>query len=326
MRTAMVILATALVIALLLVAGKFFVSSDSFGLTNPSWDGISSLALNDRTMPIYDFGQLRQAGPGDTLLIVGPSTAYSAQEASDVSYFMLNGGRTIVMDDYGTGDTLLRYLNSPVNITHVPLCQDIDYYRSPALPVIKDVANDSITSNISELTFNHAVPLQMSGDAVPLASTSTRAWLDLNDNSTLDGNETFGSYTLVAQAGYGKGELIVAGDADLLINGMLRKGDNGRLLDNIMDGGHVYLDAGHGQQVPPLAGLYFLVKYNTIVQVVCVIVILAIAYASVRWRLPRKERKKDSDGQADSRRSLIAAMRAGMPLSERDIKVINKKL
>ncbi len=326
MRKAMVLLSAVFVLALLLVAGKLLVSGDSFSLTNPSWDGISSVALGDRAVPLYGFGQLRQAGPGDTLLIIGPSINFTAQDAADVSYFMLGGGRAIVMDDYGTADTLLESLDSPIEIRQVPLCQDVDYYRSPSLPIVSGIVLHNVTDNVETLAFNHPVPLQLSGNAMPLADTSSKAWLDTDDNSTIDGNETFGSYTVMAQADYGKGELIVAGDADLLVNGMLHKGDNGVLLGNIMKGGTVYVDAGHGQQVPPLASLYFLIKFSIVAQAICVIVITAAAGACIAWFRPRGKKKGRESGRQDDRRSLIAAMKAEMPLSERDIKVLNKKL
>ena len=326
MRKAMLLLSAIFVLALLLVAGKLLVSGDSFGLTNPSWDGISSVALSHNAAPLYGFGQLRQAGPDDTLLIIGPSASYTGQDAADVSDFMLDGGRTIVMDDYGTADTLLESLGSPIEIRHVPLCQDVDYYRSPSLPIVSGIAYHGITDSVNTLALNHPVPLQLSGDARPLAGTSPKAWLDTDDNSTIDGNETFGSYTVMAQADYGKGELIVAGDADLLVNGMLRKGDNGVLLGNIMKNGTVYVDTGHGQQVPPLASLYFLIKFNIFAQAVCVMAIMAAAGACIVWGRPRVKKEQKESGEHDTRRSLIAAMKAEMPLSERDIKVLNKKL
>jgi hypothetical protein len=326
MRKAMLLLSAVFVIALLLVAGKFLVSGESFGMTNPSWDGISSVGTGDRTTPLYGFSQLRQSSPGDTLLIIGPSVNYTARDAADVSYFMLNGGRAIVMDDYGTAGTLLESLDSPIEIMQVPICQDVDYYRSPSLPIVSGIAYHNITDNVDTLAFNHPVPLQLSRDALPLASTSSKAWLDTDDNSTIDGNETFGSYTLVARADYGKGELIVAGDADLLVNGMLRKGDNGVLLGNIMNGGAVYVDTGHGQHVPPLASLYYLIKLNVVVQVFCVMAIMAIVFACALWSRPRGKKAEKENDRVDTRRSLIAAMKAEMPLSERDIKVLNKKL
>lgn len=323
---AMPLLAAAVALAVLLVAARLLIAGDSFGLTNPSWDGISAVATGDRAVPLYGFSQLRQAAPGDTLLIVGPSAAYTAEDTAAVAGFMTNGGRAIVLDDYGTADTLLEGLHAPIAIEHVPLCQDVDYYRSPSLPVVKSIAGHSLTDNVSALAFNHPVPLRLSGDAAPLASTSSRAWLDTDDNSTIDGNETFGAFTVMARAGYGRGELIVAGDADLLVNGMLGKGDNGVLLGHIMESGTVYVDAGHGQQVPPLARVYYLIKYSIAAQVLCVLAILAAAGACIAWHRPGRKKAPETNDRSEARRSLLAAMKARLPLSERDINVLNKKL
>jgi hypothetical protein len=326
MRPSTLVLAAASLIMLALVAGTLLLSNASFSLGNPQWDGISSVAMNGRTAPVSDFGQLRQASAGDTLLIIGPSAGYTEQDARDVASFLLNGGRAIVMDDYGTANTLLENLSSPVRIYPVPLCQDVDYYHSPALPLVRGITYGDITDSVEVLAFNHAVPLNLSGDALPLAATSSRGWMDANDNGALDDNEIFGSYTLVARAGYGNGELIVAGDADLLTNGLLKKGDNGVMLGNILAGGTVFVDTGHGQQVPPLASLYYVVKNDVLVQALCVFAILAAAGACVLIGRHRARKPEGEDNRPDARRSLLAAMKEKLPLSERDIKVLNKKL
>jgi hypothetical protein len=325
-RTSTLVLAVACVVVLTLVAGTLLLSNVSFSLGNPRWDGISSVALNGRTVPIGDFGQLPQEAAGDTLLIIGPSAGYSEQDARDVASFLLNGGRALVMDDYGTANTLLDNISSPIRISPVPLCQDVDFYRSPALPLVGGIVCDRITGNVSVLAFNHPVPLNLSGDALPLAATSSKGWLDGNDNATMDDNETFGSYTLVARAGYGNGELIVAGDADLITNGLLKKGDNSVLLGNIMGSGTVFVDTGHGQQVPPLASLYYILKNDLPAQALCVFAILAAAGACALLGRRRARKPQGEDNRSDARRSLIAAMKEKLPLSERDIKVLNKKL
>jgi hypothetical protein len=326
MKASTLVLAVAGVIMLALVAGTLLLSSASFSLGNPQWDGISSVALSGRAAPVSDFGQLRQAAAGDTLLIIGPSAGYTEQDARDISSFLLNGGRAMVMDDYGTANTLLDNISSPIRLCPVPLCQDLDYYRSPALPLVRGIACDDITDNVGVLAFNHPVPLNLSGDAWPLAATSSRGWLDENDNGTLDDNETFGSYTLVARASYGNGELIVAGDADLLTNGLLKKGDNGVLLGNLLKSGTVFVDTGHGQQVPPLASLYYVVKNDLLVQALIVIMILAAAGACALLGRHRGRKAESADNRPDARRSLFAVMKEKLPLSERDIKVLNKKL
>jgi hypothetical protein len=231
-----------------------------------------------------------------------------------------------VTDDYGTAGTLLANLSPPISLCPAPLCQDGDYYRSPALPLVKGIASEAITRDVGVLAFNHPVPLNPTGDAQPLAVTSSRGWLDGNDNAALDGDEAFGNYTLVARASYGSGELIVAGDADLLTNGLMKKGDNGVLLRNIMESGTVFVDTGHGQQVPPLTGLYFAPRRDIVVQALCVIAIMVLAGACIFLGKRRGSKAESEDNPSDSKRSLLAAMKEKLPLSERDIKVLNKRL
>jgi hypothetical protein len=316
-------LLAAAALAVLLVAGSFFLSAETLSPANPSWDGISSLGLGAR--PLYDFSEL-QPGSGGTLVIVGPSVNYTAGEAGLVSGFMLRGGRVVVMDDYGTANSLLRAMGSPVEIGRVPLCQDMDYYRRPALPVIEDIVDGGVTAGVRSLALNHPVALATSGDARALARTSGLGWLDPDDDGRIDGNETFGAYPVIAHYSYGNGELVVAGDADLLINGMLDRGDNGVLLSNILAGEPVYLDVAHGQRLPPLAGLYYTVKYNIGAQIICALAIVGAGCAfAARARLLKGRGKDESTQEADSRRPLLATMRK-LPLSKREIEELDKKL
>jgi hypothetical protein len=330
MKRATLILAAAIIVVLILVAGKLLLSDLSFSPANPGWDGISAVAMANGVIPLYSFDQLQHAGMGDTLLVIGPSVKYTEEETRQTSDFLLSGGQAIVMDDYGTGGSLLESLGSPILLEHTPLCQDGDYYLSYSLPLARKVANDSILANVNVLAFNHPVALQTSENSTERVRTSSLGWMDYNDNGRFDGNETFDSYAVMASASYGKGKLVVAGDADLLINRMLEVGDNRVLLDNIKDSGTVYLDIGHGQQVPPLASLYYIIKYNAIAQIICAIIIFVIGMASIAWGRARKkeapEEAGDGPGPLSSKRSLVAAMRERLPLTARDIQVLNKKL
>lgn len=324
MRTGTKILLVAAVLALLLIAGKLFLSEASFSPANPAWDGVSSV-MTDSVKPLYGFDQLPPDGLYNTLLIVGPSINYTSDDAWQVQLFLQRGGRVIVLDDFGTADGLLRSISSPIAIEHSPVCQDIDFYKKATFPVVSHVENSSLTANVSQLVFNHPALLQVSGDATLLARTTTMGWLDLNDNGILDGDEKFGSYPLVARAPRGAGELFVAADADLAINSMQDMGADRLLIGNILQSGTVYLDVAHGQQVPPLAWLYYTIKYNVAVQILFALLTFIAGYAYLmRGRIFR--RREPEESRPDTRGMLIASMKARLPISDREIKEINKKL
>lgn len=324
MRTGTKIILGAAVLALVLIAGKFFLSEASFSPANPSWDGTSSM-MTAATRPLYGFDGLPPGDSGSTLLIVGPTVNYTSADASRVRAFLQQGGRVVVLDDFGTANDLLRGISAPIAVQQTALCQDLDYYKKPSFPIVRDVKNSSLTVNVGELVFNHPAPLQVAAGGEVLASTTIMGWLDVDGKGSVTGNVKFGSFPLIARADYGAGELFVAGDADLAINAMQDQGDDGVLMDNVRRSGMLYLDVGHGQQVPPLAWLYYTIKYNIVAQILFALLVFILGYAYVaRGRIFRRQEQEEP--QADRRGALIASMKARLPLSDREIEEIKKKL
>jgi hypothetical protein len=200
-----------------------------------------------------------------------------------VAKFLEGGGNVVVMDDFGKASSLLEAINSPITIYQVPLAEYENYHTNHSLPIIKKFNPAAETANVSQLVLNHPVPVNVSGAAYVLASTSNRAWLDANDNGILDGKEVMGTYDVAAITMYGNGRLIVVGDPDLSINSMLDKGDNRAFLSNILKG-NVLLDVSHGRGLTPLGTVYYEVKYDPIVQLLIVVLLFAICYVFVSRR------------------------------------------
>ncbi len=257
MRTGTMIILGVAVLALVLIAGKLFLSESSFSPANPFWDGASGVMTAD-TRPLYGFDGLPSGDSRSTLLIVGPTVNYTADDAARVRAFLQEGGRVVVLDDFGTADSLLRNIDSPITILPAALCQDLDYYKKPSFP-------DRPRSEEQQPDRKRGpAGLQPPGGrwrspTMRKCWRAARPWAGSTSTATAlsTGRRHFGSYPLIARAAYGAGELFVAGDADLAINAMQDQGDDGVLTGNILGPGTLYLDVGHGQQVPPLASLYF---------------------------------------------------------------------
>jgi hypothetical protein len=250
---------------------------------------------------------------------------YGREEIRQLSDFLKNGGQAIVMDDFGTAGDLLQNMSSPILINRTPLCQDGDYYMTYSFPLARKVASDPLLDGVDVLAFNHPVMLRVTGNATELVRTSDLGWLDNNNYpGTFEGNETYGAFALVASARYGKGELFVAGDADLLINGMLAMGDNRNLLDNIMGGGTVYLDVSHGQQMTLLASLYYIIKHDAIVQLICALIIFIAGLSSIAWGRADKKRKGEDTGTG-AKRSPAGAKEYRQPVTGRDTSTLNER-
>lgn len=322
--TAVVVVSTAVILVLL--AGQLYISSHDLGLSNPYWNGLSH--YSNEVRPIYDMNKLSSVGPGGVLLILGPQANFTVEDCSAIASFMERGGEVVVMDDYGSGNSLLQGINAPIRLCQVPLCQDGDFYRRPSFPVIKDIVRSGIMHNVSSLVFDHPVSLNLTGNASAIASTSQLGWLDYNDDDLIDYNESTGSYPLAAQAGYGNGELIVIGDPDLLINGMLDQGDNQQLAVNLLQSGTIYADVSGGQTMPPLAQAYYTVKYSLPAQVLCMLAIFLLAYIYYRRNeimhifYKAEERHEEP---TDIKAAIIEQMKK-TPLKKEQIEELKKKL
>ena len=324
-KSVLLIVAVALAF-LMLLAGRFYFTQQDFGLSNPYWNGL--FQIGSETRPVYDIGALSGIGPGATFLVISPQSDYTEPEASAISSFLRRGGHVVVMDDYGDSNSLLLAIGSPVTLDQVPLCQNVDYYQVPSFPVIKNINNSSLMENVSSLVFDHPVSLNVTGDADIIASTSDRGWLDYNDNGMIDKAEHTGRYPVAAEIGYGSGMLTVIGDPDLLINSMQDQGDNKVLASNILASGTVYVDMAHGQAMPPIAQAYYLIKYDLIAQLLCVLAILLIAYVYYRRndvaRLLHK-REESRVEPVDAKAVIIESMKK-TPLSNDQIEEFKRKL
>ncbi len=260
-KTTLLITAVAVILVLLFL-GRMYFSEADFNLENPSWNGVSGLSAK----PLYDFSDLSGAGVSDTLLIMSPQQNYTAAESDKITTFMRNGGKVVVMDDFGQGNSLLRSINSPITFNTVPLCEYDNYYINHSFPIVKNFNPSRETLNVSQLVFNHPVSLNLSGDAYPLAMTANTAWLDVNGNSELDGNERMSTYTVAARADYGNGELLVVGDPDIFINSMVDQGDNKVFMSDVLTG-NVWVDVSHGRGLTTAGAVYYALKYDVQAQI-----------------------------------------------------------
>jgi Domain of unknown function (DUF4350) len=315
-RSTLIVIVVAVVVVLALAA-RFYISEADFNMENPSWNGLNHLT-GVSMKPLYDTSALAGLGTVHTLLVVSPTREYTAQESSQVASFLQSGGRVVVLDDFGKADSLLRAIGSPITVYGVPLCDYENYHVNHSLPVVNSFNPAVETANVSELVLNHPASLNVSGGGYVLARTSSKAWLDYNDNSRLDGEEKMGIYTVAARASLGGGELIVVSDPDIGINGMVELGDNSAFLSGILQG-DVLLDVAHGRDLTPLGHLYYALKYEPAVQAFLVLLLLGVCYLFVR--------RKDVVGLIRGREpeeEPQPIVLAG-PIQEKDIKGTSKR-
>jgi len=331
MKRNTLIIVTIVALVTLVVAGRFYFSEASYSATNPFWDSLGMATSIYGTYNLYSLQELSGAGEGSTLLVIGPTKDYTPGEASLILDYLNRGGRVVVMDDYGTANTLLKGLNSPVLLNQTPLCQSSNYYENPSFPVISNISGIPETRNVKELVLNHPVSLNLTGPALVVANTSQLGWLDIVDNGyvDVDENEKFNEYTVIASMNYDRGELLIIGDPDIITNGMLDKGDNRIFIDNILSEGAVYVDMSHGHEMPPLAQILYVIRTDLIAQIVCTLLILIGGYACYRRTdiigLLNRFRAGEEE-YMDEKESMISYMESKFLLSEHEISEMNKKL
>ena len=304
MKKSTLLVISVCLLAIAILAARFFLSEDDFSMTNFSWNGLSALTNEVGARPLYNISDLSDKGSGDILLIIGPTSNYTYDESVQVLSFLRRGGTVVAMDDFGSSNSLLQAISSPISIYSAPLCDYESYYVNMTFPAISDISEASFTRNVSSLVLNHPAVLNITGDARAVASTSRYAWLDFNHDSMLDDGERMGTYPVAAICDYGNGRLIVFSDADLFINGMLDKGDNHALLRQLL-AGNVWLDVSHGHGTTPLGSIYFMLRYDVSAQlsVLAIIVMLTLA-AIFKGQIRRMIKHLTNYGSFNKRKGL----------------------
>jgi hypothetical protein len=137
----------------------------------------------------------------DALVLVHPTRDLDADE---LTVFMRAGGRVVLLDDYGTGDSLLAHFG----VRRVPLPQHpAAMLRSnPAFALAEAVGGHRAVQDVSRVATNHATGLSDRGLA-PLLVVRGQDEPDV----------------LLGVAGVvGRGRLLAVGDASVAMNSMLR--------------------------------------------------------------------------------------------------------
>ena len=272
-KTTLVIVIVAIILVIVFAYRMYFSIAD-FSIENTAWNGLSNLSVVN-IQPLYATSDLSGVSAWNTtLLIINPTRNYTTAESASVTSFLSDGGKVVVMDDFGKADSLLDDIDSPITIYQVPLCDYEDYYINHSFPIIENITPSPEMANVSELVLDYPASLNVSGSAFILARTSDEGLLDFNDDGFYNGVETMSTYPVVAKANYGNGQLLVVSDPDICINGMLDIGNNSAFMDNILKG-NVLLDVSHGRGLTPMGFVYYELKYDVTAQAVLIILLIS---------------------------------------------------
>ncbi|MEJ5292198.1 MAG: DUF4350 domain-containing protein [Candidatus Methanosuratincola sp.] len=197
-------------------------SVDDFSLDNPYWNGMSSAAsalrLSDRSGARPD--------PSWALIIAGPDVQFDADRVSELRSFLEDGGCLLLLDDFGTGNSLLEGLGVGVRINGSVLADPLFMHKSQRLPRASPAGG---TSGQGDIFLDYASVLEVGGgshggEVSVLYESSPFSYLDVDTDGRRGPDEPTGPFPVAAEVVYGKGKLVVVSDSSLLINSVLEIG------------------------------------------------------------------------------------------------------
>ncbi|MEF8873109.1 MAG: DUF4350 domain-containing protein [Candidatus Thermoplasmatota archaeon] len=245
----------------LAISAPLVVNDSDFSIYNPGWNGCSDLAVKTREMgsftPNIELAEGKRtevtqkelteydAEPEKTgIMIIGPRQEFSGESKDFVHDFLQDGGKVVLADDRGSGNSLLEGLDTNSSFRTSPLL-DLSFEKKPKFGVAYNTTEHHITDNISHVMLNAPTAIDKDENATTLLTSSRASWLDENENKMKDDDESFKQYPLITAESYGEGELILVSDPSIFINSMLNKMDNRALSVNILD----YLSRGRSNLI-----------------------------------------------------------------------------
>ncbi len=290
------------------LAVPILTTNTDFSIYNTDWNGCSKLTVrtyktgdllpeislkntDTDTRIVHDsFINYDLESNISSILIIGPSLTFSDSEANYILAFLSDGGRVLLADDFGTGNDLLRKINSTIRFSS-SLLIDLAYEKKPQYGVVFNFQNHPITTNVSRILLNYATSLSVGDNTTVLASSSDGSWLDSDMNGRMDLGEQKGPLPVLAVERYGEGELILLSDPSVLVNLMYKYLDNSVFDDNLLgylgSGRDVILiDESHRAPTGPFASIFFAFASLTTLQKIGILFLLGVTLFVVGTKLP----------------------------------------
>lgn len=183
-------------------------------LGSTAWDGLSGFAAlaKDAGVRLEERRtvDLRALRPEDALILVHPTGKLPLQS---IQRFLARGGMVVVLDDFGSGATLLGVYGIQMS---QPVTDRAELLRGNiAMPIARPNLHHPLTEGVNAVVTNH--PRELSYSALP----AVMSW-----------NGTHGALVLLGAVG--KGRLLAFSDASLFINNMLAFEGNRALASNLL--------------------------------------------------------------------------------------------
>jgi len=215
----------------------FIPSTDDFAIDNPLWNGLSMFTEMFKVKPIT-INQVNNLNPQKTIVfVIGPSLSFTKTEALSLLKYVHRGGILVIADDYGSGTTLLYYMNLNVKINKYLITDPLFKYKSMYMPQVKI----KYKGKEFEVYFNYGSTISIGSKVVSLGNSSLFSYIDLNLNKAHDPEEPYGPFNVACLVNVGHGKVIVISDSSIFINSMITVGDNANFIKALISDKEAYV-------------------------------------------------------------------------------------
>jgi len=222
-----------LVVLVSLASIWLYPSVQAFMATNTMWNGINKFSRTYNVQNIDSVADL-SASPQQDVLIVVPYTPFTAAELVQMKQFVENGGKLILLDDFGYGNTFLSYAGVSARFDNALLLDPLFDYKNEYFPRILDFNAGLTSSGIKLLAFNHGTALSGVSRSQAIAWSSSMSFLDTNQNGNLDPGEPQGPFVVAASISLGDGTIDLVSDSSLIMNAAPGTNDNNAFVNYLM--------------------------------------------------------------------------------------------
>jgi len=316
---------------LLAVSTPVFYNNVDFSIYNPGWNGCSDIAVQTyeegKLQPTYfvkqseltigqkSFSDFDLNSEKSSILIIGPQSSFSDEEAEFIINFLNDGGILFLADDFGSGNDLLSKINSSSRFTN-DLLLDLSFEKKASFVTVFDFINHShpLNDNVSHILLNYPSSIQLGDNSLVLAMSTDMSWLDINENGKEDSIETKGPFPILVVELYGDGQIILFSGPSVLINSMKNQLDNEQFRNNLLDyiyagRSNVLIDESHREDSSPFNMAYIFpasigwdLKIAILALLVCLFVLGFTSIPRYIWKklkelvlLPKKELEEGSN-------------------------------
>jgi hypothetical protein len=198
------------------------------------WNGINKFDNEFNVQNIDSLAALPDPSQKDVLISI-PYLDYTPDQLTQMEQFVENGGKLILMDDFGYGNSFLKYAGISARFDNIPLLDPLFNYKNEYFPRILTF-NSSITdSGIKVIVFDHGTALSGVSQSQALAWSSNTSFLDNNKDGNLDNGETNGPFVVGADYSLGKGTIDLVSGPSLIMNAVPGTNDNNAFITYLIN-------------------------------------------------------------------------------------------